>query len=188
MTIDSITKAIEKAKEVSDKYNDKTLIPFPFNEMARKCGDLEILYDDINGAGISGAIVYDEKTQRYKILVNSSELSERQYFTLAHEVGHYFLHREYLQNQEKKSLVDTLENYSNAMFRSYGYMDEEARLREREANNFAAELIMPENKVKEAWDITNGEFTVEYYAAMFSVSVSAMAIRIENLGLKKRKA
>ena len=185
MEPNKVNQAIETAKEIAKRYNKDTLIPFPFGDMSRELGDLEILYDDIK-RDISGAIVYDETSKKYKILVNSSESPERQYFTLAHEVGHYFLHKEYLQNPESRSLVDTLENYGNAMFRSMGPMDEEARSREREANHFAAELIMPENKVREAWDITRGTFSIEYYAKMFSVSVSAMAIRIENLGLKKR--
>lgn len=183
-----IFQAIDKAREVASVYNSKTLIPFPFMNIVRAKGDLEILYDNLDDNRISGAIVYDKESKKYKILVNSSEMKERQYFTLAHEVGHYFLHGDFLQKVDgKNSLVDSLDNYESAMFRSASVVDEEIRMREREANNFAAELIMPEIKVREAWDITDGDLSVEYYARMFSVSVSAMAIRMENLGLKKKR-
>jgi Zn-dependent peptidase ImmA (M78 family) len=52
--------------------------------------------------------------------------------------------------------------------------------KEREANSFAAELLMPEEKVREFWQLTHDITTC---AEAFQVSQSAMAIRLERLGL-----
>jgi len=42
----------------------------------------------------SGLILFSDG--KYKIYINSQCGENRKRFTLAHELGHYFLHREYL--------------------------------------------------------------------------------------------
>jgi Zn-dependent peptidase ImmA (M78 family) len=179
---DSIQKAIHKAKEVSSQYNPATEIPFPFQVILNKHDDIELF--GTKHAGISGVIFFDDKENRFKILVNSSEPKERQYFTTAHELGHYFLHKDAIKNSASKGFVDTIDGFDSALFRAPPKTPED-RLREQEANNFAAELLMPEDKVKEVWNATNGRMAVEYYADFFAVSVSAMAIRMDRMGLRK---
>lgn len=172
---------VEIAKEISTKYNPKTLIPFPFEEIVKDRGDISILYYNLLTQEVSGAIVYENNS--YKIIVNSSEMKERQYFTLAHEIGHYFLHKDAITNMTDKILIDGQDNYAGVLFRTTP-LTETDRQREVEANEFAAELIMPSDKVKEIWEKTDGKLSVEYYAKTFNVSVSAMAIRMERLGLR----
>lgn len=177
---------IKKAREVLLKYNSDFLVPFPFQEMSKKLEDVEIFYKDITQDGMSGAIIFDEQSKRFKILVNSAEIVERQHFTMAHEFGHYFLHNEWMRKNNEKAFVDGSESYESVMFRAALVSDEQREM-EREANNFAAELLMPEEKIREAWEATGGRRSVEFYADMFAVSVSAMAIRMERLGLRTHR-
>jgi Zn-dependent peptidase ImmA (M78 family) len=54
---------------------------------------------------------------------------------------------------------------------------------EVEANYFAAELIMPEEQVREMYDKLNGD--IDDLASFFRVSKLAMAIRVDTLNLEK---
>lgn len=182
---DGIRYAITTAREVADEFNPKTLIPFPFTELL-KANKAQIVYKDCSELGISGAIMHNGDDNTFTILINQDEALERQYFTTAHEVGHLYLHKEYIVSQKDDGLVDHMEGFDGIMFRKKAFTIEDQQ-KEREANNFAAELIMPEDKVREAFDITNAEMSVEYYANMFGVSVSAMAIRLERLGLRTKE-
>lgn len=131
-------------------------------------------YNPFNGDIVSGAIVKYEN-ESIEIFVNKHDSYERQRFTIAHELGHYFMH---LQNTPKFERVD--------MRRATGYgtnMPEEV-----EANNFAAALLMDKNMVIEKFMLTkNFKFSVsksiEYLADIFGVSKSAMQYRLINLGL-----
>ncbi len=131
-------------------------------------------YKPFNGDIVSGAIVkYEDES--IEIFVNKDDSYERQRFTIAHELAHYFMH---LQNTPKFEKVD--------MHRTTGYstnMPEEV-----EANNFAAALLMDKNMVIEKFMLTkNFKFSVsksiEYLADIFGVSKSAMQYRLINLGL-----
>ncbi len=181
MNNDGFILPAEKAKEISSRYNPKTLIPFPFERILEAEKNISIIYPDLLEQGVSGAIIYENNF--YKILVSSSETKERQYFTLAHEMGHYFLHKNDIITATDKVLIDNQDNYAGALFRAMP-LSEADRRRETEANEFAAELIMPSDKVREIWEETDGKLSVEYYAKMFGVSISAMAIKMERLGLR----
>jgi Zn-dependent peptidase ImmA (M78 family) len=54
---------------------------------------------------------------------------------------------------------------------------------EREANSFATALLMPEIPFRRAWEAL-AERGVHYVAAVFGVSVNAVAIRAQELGLE----
>ena len=54
-------------------------------------------------------------------------------------------------------------------------------MREREANNFAAELLMPEILVTEQARVTRGNISA--LAERFGVSAPAMRVRVKRLGL-----
>lgn len=182
---DDIRYAITTAKEVAEEFNPDTLIPFPFEGLL-KAKNAEIVYKDCSALGISGAIMHNADNDSFTILLNQSEIPERQYFTTAHEIGHLYLHRDYIIAQKDNGLIDPIDGFDGVMFRKATITIEDQK-KEREANNFAAELIMPEDKLREAFDITDARMSVEYYANMFRVSVSAMAIRLERLGLRTRE-
>nr|MDZ8063829.1 ImmA/IrrE family metallo-endopeptidase [Nostoc sp. EkiNYC01] len=124
---------------------------------------------------VSGLLVI--KDDQVVIGINSKHHINRQRFTIAHEFGHYLLH-----SQLAKIFFDE----STVFFR-----DKEAsegiKYQEIEANQFAAELLMPELILREkivqqpldAFD----EAAIKQLANEFEVSVQALTIRLTKLGL-----
>lgn len=80
--------------------------------------------------GCSGMLLPAER----RIFVNADEPDTRQRFTIAHELGHW--------------VCQCLEGTVEPMYCRADEVDESARALEREANVFAAELLMPEEAVR----------------------------------------
>lgn len=152
-TIDGVE--IIEPEEVAKKYNISVW------EV-----DLSEISEDI-----SGYIHYDTESKSFKIRVSSKDHYNRKRFTLAHELGHFFLHLEILKSQW--TYVDTKQSM---MFRGSEYSPYE-----QEANMFAAEYLMPEEKVRELFKKYG---VIEILAGFFKVSNLAMAFRIDNLNLR----
>jgi len=91
-------------------------------------------------------------------------------FTIAHEIGHWVCHclegRAPVQEAAYCRPVDLSEAADRAL--------------EREANVFAAELLMPEPAVREAWEELGD---VAACARRFDVSPTAMHWRVHSFGL-----
>lgn len=174
----TIPEIIKKAEEIARLYNPDGLSPFPFDKIILDKTDLQIIHSDKLNDKISGAIVFDEDKNKFFVFVNTKKPQTRQYFTLAHELGHYFLHISIIKDNgiivDEENILDG----NSALFR----MDEPRSNQqiEREANNFAAALIMPEQFVRKVWDKLKN---VEECANIFNVSILAMSIRLEKLGL-----
>lgn len=116
------------------------------------------------------------------IYVKSSDHPRRKRFTIAHELGHNFL------NHLPGIHVDKKLNFrTNIMLRSSN--TEKAAVRsETQANQFAAELLMPSFMVHEIFPkLSKKSFSDEdlitELADTFKVSEIAMSIRLQNLGL-----
>jgi Zn-dependent peptidase ImmA (M78 family) len=110
--------------------------------------------------------------------VEQSHSPVRKRFTLAHELGHYVLH-----SNDSKMFVDT------AIFKRQidgGYSSKEERM-EREANNFAANILMPEilvyREVRNFYKDLNDENNIAALAQKFEVSTAAMTFRLINLSI-----
>lgn len=113
---------------------------------------------------------------RYQILVNVVHQYERQRYTIAHELGHYTLHRHLVE--QGKELVDTI-----ADFYRHGPDDQtnpNRRRAEIQANKFAASLLMPKDLIKEAREVSKSPVQL---ASMFAVSETAMRFRLAELDL-----
>lgn len=165
-----------KAEELAKQYNPKGISPFPYENILKDYSKIEIFFIDIEEQ-ISGAILFDKSTDRFKILINRSKPKTRQQFTIAHELGHFFLHSEIIHT--KQGFVDGEGNLDGEKV-LYRLDDTLSTKIEAEANRFAASLIMPKEYVESAW---NELRNVEECARVFNVSVSAMSIRLEKLGL-----
>jgi Zn-dependent peptidase ImmA (M78 family) len=101
-----------------------------------------------------------------RIVLNAAEPPTRQRFTLAHELGHW--------------VCQVLEGHTAPVFcRDTDLAPDANRALEREANVFAAELLMPEEAVRAA----AGDETI---AARFAVSREAIAWRLFSFGLGEK--
>lgn len=111
----------------------------------------------------SGALDRREQTAPI-IWVRARDTREHRRFTIAHELGHL--------------LHDTV--HSGELHRDVAFTDGPRAFMERDANNFAAELLMPEAFVSHAVRLY-GAYEYAAIASMFEVSRPAMMYRLQNL-------
>lgn len=105
----------------------------------------------------------------YIIRINAGDGEQRKRFTMAHEFGHVALG--HLERNGNKFLRDPAERGT-----PFDYKPEE-----RDANLFAAELLMPSQVVRDA--IHNGHKDIVDLAELFHVSRQAMRVRLVRLGI-----
>lgn len=152
--------------------------PVPVDLIAQRLG---VQVERANlGDGVSGILYVQDG--RGVIGVNSTHAPVRQRFTIAHELGHFLLHREmmpvFIDKQFFKPYL--------AVFRDTNSSKGEDAL-EREANAFAASLLMPASMLRSCIremhvDVADDD-AVEELARRFKVSRQAMSFRIANLSL-----
>lgn len=130
---------------------------------------------------LSGFLIHDESGKVF-IGVNGSDGERRQRFTVAHELGHFFLH------DRTEPFLDGPTGKFKVMSR-----DEVSRdgtdPREIEANLFAAELLMPAEKIRCDLEqhghldlLDEDDRVISDLAKKYQVSVRALTIRLERLG------
>lgn len=121
--------------------------------------------------GVSGQIA--REGDGYIIRVNRNEARERQRYTIGHELSHFLLHRDVIDNSPD-GITD------NVLYRSGAPENIEY-----EANRLAADLVMPmplvERKLREDFGGVVTDATIESLAASFDVSKAAMEIRLSTL-------
>lgn len=130
-------------------------------------GDIE--YQDIWHLtdGESGSIVVPSADE-FKITLASHTSNERDRFTIAHELGHYFLH----------CLLPASSGNDFVPMRATRYGND---LAEWQANWFAASFLMPEEEFRRVFAENGGD---EYVVAKhFGVSAAAANVRAKSLGL-----
>lgn len=142
--------------------NDMYRIPADVIKIA-KANDIDVYEGDLDKK-VSGAIKYDNSTKKFAILLNKNDIKTRKRFTLAHELGHFFLHKEILIDDEVH--IDT-------MFR----MPDE---KEKEVDYFAGALLMNRTLLEKMYQEKK---SIAELAEIFEVSVSAMTVRLDILGL-----
>lgn len=167
-----------QARKIADRLLSVGVVknpPVPVANLAKlagatvKCGPLP--------EDLSGFLIRDKHS--IVIGVNSNHSETRQRFTIAHELGHLLLHPG--------------ENYVDRNFPIF-FRDEHsstAEIRaEIEANQFAADLLMPKRMIldltKGSIDIDDNEL-VDKLADRFNVSPQAMTFRLTNLGLAESR-
>lgn len=151
-------------KDILERYLSE--YPVKLGQLANALG-VSIKIASMN-TGVSGQIMREDG--HYLIRVNRHEARERQRFTIAHELAHFFLH---------KSVIDSSPDgiKDNVLYRSGA----PERI-EFEANRLAADIVMPmhlvEKVLREEFDGVVTEATIESLAARFQVSKAAMEIRL----------
>ncbi len=121
--------------------------------------NLESLENDLSG------ILYKDDAGKWIIVVNQLHHRNRRRYTIAHELGHYILH---------KHLKDRFED--EIFFRGGKPSNEEYQ-----ANEFASCILMPEQQFRQF--IKGGVNTIEALASEFQVSTIALRRRAKNLGM-----
>jgi Zn-dependent peptidase ImmA (M78 family) len=147
--------------------------PVPIEALAAKVGAI-VRYEPFAGK-VSGLIHRSEEAA--VIGVNSLHPKTRRRFTIAHELGHLLLHkRETLHVDEHFPIAFRNETSSRASSPT-----------EIEANQFAAELLMPSElvlqDVRKLPPETQLEDAVVTLARLYQVSEQAMAIKLSVLGV-----
>lgn len=185
--INKVDISKDRRKELESKAseilfnNDMYKIPVNLLKIAKNCGITvyNADFEKLGNKNVSGAIRYIDG--EFSILLNKNEPEERRRFTLAHELGHFFLDNEILKSS--RIHVDTL--YRCAMDSSYVAKkienETECQLTlENEIDYFAGALLMNEMILKKVFDI---EPSISKLAKIFKVSYSAMTVRLDVLGL-----
>ena len=187
--------------------------PVPIDEIVaylKIATEVKDLRAEFPEGDVLGAIWFSRKL----IAIDKSLIPEdfpamlaRYRFTLAHEMGHWRLHRYlYLRNTSQKPLFG-----SDAVRPDHVLRGRQSDPKEVQANRFAACLLMPREMVKRVWHEWRGEMDPIYLpdlraesgddgtdervmenavrplAVSFQVSPEAMRIRAEGMGLLLRK-
>jgi Zn-dependent peptidase ImmA (M78 family) len=130
------------------------------------------------GDDTSGVLVIEKG--KGTIGYNPKDVQVRRRFTVAHELGHYVLHR-----TSNDLFVD---NFFLIKFRGNNSYTDNDYLQEQEANAFAAALLMPEGfileevKKREYQGLPETDF-IARLAKKFEVSIPAMTYRLTNLNI-----
>lgn len=109
--------------------------------------------------------------ENFEIGVNANEGPQRRRFTAAHELGHYILHRDMLEDGEH---FDRLFGDAAKSNPTFPFQPEH----EIQANRFAADILMPSDRVLQAYRMHQSLTKV---AEIYGVSKQAMRIRLESL-------
>lgn len=149
-------------KELTVRKDEKRNL----NDILTKNDELELYSAESPEKGKIGYIEYDDDIKKYKIVIREDllERSNPLRFTLAHELGHYYLHSEKMKSGKyypRNNFVptDDVEDY--------------------EADQFAAELLMPYYDIEDR--MLSGEYfsnIVDYVSNYYGVSKGAAYRRV----------
>jgi Zn-dependent peptidase ImmA (M78 family) len=160
--IESIFSILERAKQS---------VPVNLKQLCDELG-IKLIYTTNPTSNAGGYIECDNG--EYTIYVDANAHPNRQRFTIAHELGHFFLHR------------DTLNSASHGVVRmdrdsdtTVNHLNTSDRIKETQANRFAAELLVPLEKLEDYNRKLNGDSGD--LARIFEVSEDAMNIRMRSL-------
>ncbi|MCL2464648.1 MAG: ImmA/IrrE family metallo-endopeptidase [Micrococcales bacterium] len=154
-------KAAKDAEEVRAAYSDPGF-PVDPEQVARAMGmvvEPTMLVTDISG------MLQVNPGVPPRIYVDYSDVPQRQRFTVAHEIGHYYEHTS--RGQDDFNFID----------KRGGPYD----VHEAYADEFAGNLLMPAPEVDQLHRRGAGLATM---ARHFDVSLSAMQVRLKRLGLR----
>ena len=160
----------EKAESILKKF-EFFHIGFDIHKLVKKL-NIELSKGEVEN-DISGLLAMSNG--KVIISYNKIEDPKRNRFTIAHELGHYFLH-----SKDQPFFIDKT---PKVMYRNNASSTGEV-LKEREANAFAAALLIPQELLSQELDkcMFGGDAIIKHLAREFKVSEQAMTFRLSNLG------
>jgi Zn-dependent peptidase ImmA (M78 family) len=176
---------VRKSKRIQktiEQLLEQMNILIPPVEIRRVAQNINIKVYEEELGDISG-LIYREGSQVI-IGVNSGHHENRKRFTIAHEIGHFFLHSQNPLFVDKVFAVKLRDHVSS----------EAISIDEIEANAFAAELLMPTHMLRKDLqqissdvleytdDLGSLDVVLDRLAKTYQVSKQAMTIRLINLG------
>lgn len=161
MVAEPITK-LTQAEVLLKSHGLHGRIPVPLEELAARLGyRCEAFVPNEHQVDVCGAISYEQR----RIFVNQQLNLGRKRFTIAHEIAHAVLHKD-----ERGYKVDFRKTMNTSRDR-----------REVEANQFAADLLMPRGAFLEHWFLGQRP---QDLAKIFGASLEAVEIRAKSFGLR----
>src|ERR1019366_10729663 len=162
-------KGLEEEARKLLQSNGISRPPVPVENLARAL-EIDVRYSP-GKQDVSGALIRDGSS--VVIAVNSAQHENRQRFTIAHEIGHFLLHK----GTEVHFDDDFQVNYRNAV------SSEATNVDEIEANRFAAALLMPEEFLRrDLLRLKPNDKTIDNaihsLAVRYKVSTRAMELRL----------
>lgn len=133
-------------------------------EQVAKSKNIRVEYVPMESSTMSGYL--RQENGIWVIGVNSLHNPKRQRFTIAHELGHFYMHKDKNIDFEDTTFFRNL--YNSTI--------------EYSANEFAANLLMPESSIREV--IQSGIKKIEDLSIKFDVSITAIKYRIVSLDYK----
>jgi len=160
--LDLVDTSESLLKFVAD--SDIETCPLDVRKVAEKLGILVVddpsLQEEVSG------ILEKQENGEWTIRVNANHHPNRQRYTIAHELGHYCLHR-----HQQVFFKDQI------FFRGL----ERSKI-EWQANTFAGEILMPEKQFRDF--LKEGICDIDELAQTFQVSSLALRIRASELGFQ----
>lgn len=130
-----------------------------------KTQNIALVYAENMLPDVSGALRIENGV--WTIYVNKKHSQNRQRYTIAHEFGHYCLHKDFMNEFEDTTFFRRESDWTS---------------REYDANQFAADLLMPKENLEKALD--NNIITIKELSEAFGVSMIAMKNRLLSLNYK----
>lgn len=125
-----LSKSANAAKELLESCGLDSLIDFPLDLFANGLG-ITLIEKPLENC--DGRIIFG-KTKTLIELNSEMEFEEKRRFTLAHEIGHFILHKNIELHNDNENTTSWFSNKETQA---------KAGKQESEANEFASELLMP---------------------------------------------
>ncbi len=157
-----IEKLSHEQKKIIESFHKRGL-PIKTAPIANAFG-IDVFYTDSWENDTSGMIRRINEN-KYEIFVNKKHPPNRRRFTIAHELAHFLLHTDLLED----------ETFEDHLLRAVGSRWSNAAV-ESEANALAADILMPWNLIEREY--SRGAKTIESLSEKFEVSKDAMSVRV----------
>jgi Zn-dependent peptidase ImmA (M78 family) len=137
------------------------------------------IIQDIDNMAID-AYIKKKDEDSFVISLNRKKPFLRERFTIAHELGHLFLHMGFLINKDLWKKQEEFQDSVYYRYRMTGNYNQE----ESEANEFAAAFLMPRDEFRSQIykNLSNNKIDIRVIASYFQVSPSAVLTRAKWLG------